>query len=250
MWSRSTEVRRLKNSQVGELAGVGVVGAPDPRQQPRQRVDRDRVPGLDRRLRDQHRERRLAGPTSPSSHRPRPSAMLRVEVVDERRGPPRRTARDLRVARHVGDRRAVEAHALVLRRQHRAHAARPRLLDPPLAALARAGDVVGVDDPAAAVAGAERADARQPLDLGRRSTVGDVDERRRPLAGAALARPRSARERSANEANLLLEDELHGVDRAVAVLAHDQLGDALELRPLGLGRRRRRRSSCSSPRGR
>ena len=75
MWSRSTEVRRSKNSQVGVLAGQRVVGAADPRQQARQRVDRD----ASARPRAAALETSIASvvlpvPTSPISQSPRPSS--------------------------------------------------------------------------------------------------------------------------------------------------------------------------------
>ena len=83
----------VEELRVGEVAGVEVVGAPDPGQQLRQRVDRHRVPGL------ASRASRPASRASSCRCRRRPSArgrvrsaIARVEVVDElanaRRRPP------------------------------------------------------------------------------------------------------------------------------------------------------------------
>src|SRR6476660_3126822 len=51
----------LEKGEVGVAARLGVVGAADAGEQLRQRVDRDRAARLQRRLGDQHRQRRLAG---------------------------------------------------------------------------------------------------------------------------------------------------------------------------------------------
>jgi hypothetical protein len=126
------------------------------------------VAGLDRLLRNQHRERRLAGADAALEPEPAAVCQLCVDVVDVRLdGPEDRPG--LRIARHVGDRRAVEADALVLRRQDRPHALRARLLDAPLATVARRNRVIVAQDPATAVADAERARARKLFDLRRHS---------------------------------------------------------------------------------
>ena len=83
----------LEELEVGLLARVGVVGAPDPGQQLGQRVDRHRAPGLDRGLRDQHRQRRLAG--ADVAHQPQPPAFVEalVDRVDVLADGARRPAR-------------------------------------------------------------------------------------------------------------------------------------------------------------
>ena len=222
-----------KELRVGEVAGAEVVGLPDPGQELGQRVDRRRVPGLHRELRDEHRERRLAGPDV--AHQPQATSARepRVEVGDELANVGDDRARS-RIALHLGDRRAVEADALVLAGQGRAHSPRPRLLDPPRPALARAGDVLGVDDPPASVAGPERARRLQPLDLAGQPSAMSISGE-----SSALGRRRGRHQTAVvvgevgEGGELLLEHEPHGVDRAVAVLAHDQLGDPLQLRLLG-----------------
>src|SRR4051794_33055546 len=121
--------------QVGLLARVGVVGAPDARQQAGQRVDRHRVAGLDGRLGDEHREAGLARPDI--AHQPQTLALVqafgdRLDVVLDRPV----DGRTGRVAGHVGDRRGIEAHRPVLARDRRGDPAGATLGDPPLAALA------------------------------------------------------------------------------------------------------------------
>src|SRR4051794_29279202 len=51
----------LEEGEVGVAAGLGVIGATDAGEQLRQRVDRDRAAGLQRRLGDEHRQRGLTG---------------------------------------------------------------------------------------------------------------------------------------------------------------------------------------------
>ena len=201
MWSRSTEVSRRKKPEIGELADLAVVGAADARQQARQRVDRGRVARLDRPLGDQHRQGRLAGADVALEPEPATVGDVGVQVVDERADDLHDVARE-RVARHVGDRRAVEAHALVLGRQHRAHTPGAGLGDAPLATGAGAREIVVVDDPATAVALAERARTWQLL----HARVRHRRRPRRPIGGgSAPARPvrsRSAREMLWNDAYL------------------------------------------------
>ena len=72
----------LEEGEVGVAAGLGVVGAADPRQQLRQRVDRDRAAVLEGRFGDQHRQRRLAG--AGVAHQPEaaPGVEVRLHVLD------------------------------------------------------------------------------------------------------------------------------------------------------------------------
>ena len=77
----------LEEGEVGVAARLGVVGAADPRQQLRQRVDRDRLAGFQRRLGDQHRQRRLAGPGVAEEPEAAAFGEARVEIVDEVRAP-------------------------------------------------------------------------------------------------------------------------------------------------------------------
>src|SRR5207248_4092451 len=65
-----------------------------------------------------------------------------------------------RVARHVGDRRAVEAYAPILAWDRRGDAPRPPPCHAALAALARPGHVLRTQDPARAVADADWAGQR------------------------------------------------------------------------------------------
>ena len=76
--------------------------AADDGQQPRQRVDRNGAPRLQGRLRDEHRERRLAGPDG--AHEPQAAPV--VEVVVDPLGEATRHRHDARV--DVGDRRPIE----------------------------------------------------------------------------------------------------------------------------------------------
>src|SRR5204863_3006471 len=62
-----------------------------------------------------------------------------------------------RVAGHVRDGRAIKAHPSVLPGNRRRHAAGPPAGHAALAALARARDVLGAEDPTGAVADAQRA---------------------------------------------------------------------------------------------
>ena len=228
----------VEELEVGVLAGVGVVGAPDAGEQARQRVDRDRAPGLDRRLGDEHRQRRLAGARRrPSSHRPRPSA----------RRCSRSLARSQRTAR--GPRHGFVGRA-PCRRPAGGRRRRPGTWpgSPRRTPRGRAGGrsarsrhsqgratSSGVEDPAAAVADPERAGGLQPL-------ARAVNRRRsRPAGGPAHAssaastsggpspaplldrRLRRAR-RSANSGTARGRPA-DGADRPVAVLGDDQLGD-------------------------
>ena len=108
MWRRSTEVSLSKKREVGVAARFGVVGAADPRQQFRQRVDRDAACPLQRRLRDQHRQRRLAG--AGVTEEPQAAALGEppVEIVDvgaHRRRPPLWSAGRAPCRRPAGGRR-------------------------------------------------------------------------------------------------------------------------------------------------
>ena len=146
----------LEEREVGVAARLGLEGAADPRQQLRQRVDRDRAAGLDRALGDEHRERRLAGPGV--AEQPEAAALVEppVELVDEGADlTDRRPRRE--VPGHVADRRPVEGDAAVAGRDHRGDPAAAPAPQPLFAALARPGDVFGAEDPARPVADAERA---------------------------------------------------------------------------------------------
>src|SRR5207247_1960927 len=114
----------------------------------------------------------------------------------------------------------------VARRQRLVHAPVARLGGAALATLARVRDLVGVDDPAAAVAGADWAGRPQPFDPRRHLLVGDLDERR-PPAGPLLD-GRSYVGLGPEGGVVLQERELDRVGWAVAVLADDQLGDPLQ----------------------
>ena len=156
----------LEEVEVG-LPRLGVVGAADPCKEARQRVDRDRALRLHRRLRDQHRERRLAG--ADVAHQPQPIPLVEplVDLLDELLH--RLVDRQLRpVARHVGDRRAVEADAPVLARDRRGDSPRAPAGHTALATLA----------------------VRAPRPRGR----GSSPSRRRPRAGRPAARRRPARQ--------------------------------------------------------
>ena len=182
MWSRSTEVSRRKNSQVGELAGVAVVGAADPRQQARQRVDRDRVAGLDRALGDEHRQGRLAG--ADVALEPEPAALGDVVVERRRctrgRSPPTSRLRGSRAMSATGGRSKLTpwyfAGSTVRTPRVRAWAMRRSRHSQGRAS------VVVLDDPAAAVAAPERARA------GAGSLHPRARHRRRPRRPAAAAR--------------------------------------------------------------
>src|SRR6188472_4209736 len=121
----------LEESEVGVAAGLGVVGATDASEQLRQRVDRDRAAGLQRRLGDQHRQRRLAGARVAEEPEAAPGVEASVEIID--------------VGAHFLDR------GLGLDVAHAAP------LEPLRAALAFARHVLGPENPAGGVANAKRA---------------------------------------------------------------------------------------------
>ncbi len=99
---------------VGVAVRAGVVALADPRQQFGQRVDRDRVLALQRHLRDEHAERRLAGPGVAEEPDAASGGEVLVELVEV--GADRADRRPgLEVPRHVGDRWAVEGDALEAR---------------------------------------------------------------------------------------------------------------------------------------
>ena len=99
----------------------------------------------------------LPVPVSPMSQRPRPCGEVRVEVVDVVARLPDDAICVCQVPRHVGDRRAVEGDAAVAGRDRRGDAAAAAAVEPLGAALAGPRDVFGAEDPAGAVADAERA---------------------------------------------------------------------------------------------
>src|SRR5205085_1346528 len=127
----------------------------------------------------------------------------------------------LRVARHVGYRRSIEADALIFRRQDRAHAGRSRLLHTALATLTRRDRVVVVQDPAAAITDAEGARSGYLLEVAGLAQVGED----RPLvaAGPLFRRARELRERDHRHAQLARQDlqaAAHLADLLHAVGAH------------------------------
>ena len=237
--------------EIGELAGVAVVGAADPRQQARQRVDRGGVAGLDRRAwRPASPASSCPVPTSPSNQSPRPSAMLSPSPRCTR-APSSRTARvcGSRAMSAIGGRSKLTPW--YFGRQHRARrrgcapgrcgargsrtGARGRRRR--RSSRSRRSRPAGTSGAAPATAGAQ-ASASAASTSGGGSDPASPVERRWSVARDALER-----------GVLVQEGELDRVDRPVAVLAHDQLRDPLELRAPPR-RPRRRRSSCSSPRGR
>src|SRR6188474_630079 len=146
----------LEEGKVGVAARFGVVGAADAGEQLGQRVDRHRATGLKGRLGDEHRQGRLAGAGVAEEPEPAASVEALVELVDEAAHLGHGRLR-LELARHVGDRRAVEGDTAVARRDNRGDAFGPPSPHPRSAALAFACDVFRPEDPAGAVADAERA---------------------------------------------------------------------------------------------
>ena len=181
----------LEEGEVGVAARLGVVGAADPRQQLRQRVDRDRVAW------PPAPPWRPASPASSCRCRCRPSARGR----GPRRGCASRSSIQAALGRprpsvcgpsHVADRRAVEGDAAVARRDHRGDAAVAAAAQALRAALAGAGHVLGAEDPAGAVADAERA-GPWPRNGSLRAIAGIRSQApRRPATAASSPAARSA----------------------------------------------------------
>ena len=141
----------LEESEIGVTARLRVVGTANAGQQLRQRVDRDRAIRLQRRLGDQHRQRRLAG--AGVTHQPEAAARLdvRLQLVHPGAHHPHHHRLNLR------NRGAIEGDASKLRRDHRGDALAASAAQALLAALAGARHVFGAEDPAGAVADTQRA---------------------------------------------------------------------------------------------
>ena len=93
-----------------EQAAVGLHRLAQQVQQPRQRVDRDRAPGVERRLGDEHRERRLAGADVALDPQAAPGVDVRLDRLHV-------AAHGANLIRsgpgHVADRRSLEGDAAV-----------------------------------------------------------------------------------------------------------------------------------------
>src|SRR2546423_10915813 len=113
--------------------GAVLIGRLDVGEQLRHGVDRDRAPGLDRVLGDEHRERGLAGPDVAEEPVAAPTVEVAVDISNETAN----VAQYLRIK--VSDRVLIERDASEAPRYARAHAPAADAVDARLAALARRG---------------------------------------------------------------------------------------------------------------
>src|SRR2546423_3118109 len=142
----------IEELRVGVATQVLLIGSANPGEELGKRVDRDRMARLDGGLRDQHRQRGLAG-----AHAPRePEA---VSLVEARANLFQEVTYDLEHDRvHPVVPRDLDAHVAIPPGDHRSDPPCAPAGHPALAALAGPCDVLGTEDPARAVADAQRTD--------------------------------------------------------------------------------------------